>query len=231
MKVYQYIQLTGETVRNENKLQLILDNVQSRLETLLGYTLSPTNLYTEIGKTTQCSCTDVLKTEDLLPATPTRGSIKIFPYNAKDKKWRVDPFYEVYAVKLVRVVGKGRVVTVKDFDSYLPEYSSNGIGNFIAKCTEGGCDCECSGCVQLAVAADWVDFEEKVDSVPNDLVYLLIDMTKFYGDPTRDIKSESVDGHSWTRGNTTPPEHRPEMQLLLKRYAGPYGSVVRIPVV
>ena len=231
MKVYQYIQLTGETVRNENKLQLILDNVQSRLETLLGYTLSPTNLYTEIGKTTQCSCTDVLKTEDLLPATPTRGSIKIFPYNAKDKKWRVDPFYEVYAVKLVRVGGKGRVVTVKDFDSYLPEYSSNGIGNYIAKCTEGGCDCGCSGCVQLAVAADWVDFEEKVDSVPNDLVYLLIDMAKFYGDPTRDIKSESVDGHSWTRGNTTPPEHRPEMQLLLKRYAGPYGSVVRIPVV
>ena len=117
MKVYQYIQLTGETVKNENKLQLILDNVQSRLETLLGYTLSPTNLYTEIGKTTQCSCTDVLKTEDLLPATPARGSIKIFPYNAKDKKCRVDPFYEVYAVKLVRVLLKFLVVTVKDFDS------------------------------------------------------------------------------------------------------------------
>lgn len=232
MKVELYQKLTGKTITNPDQFQLLLNRVQSKLETLLGYTLSPSNLYTELGKTQQdCSCLEIPKPEQLLPPTPTRGSLKVFPYNYKDKKFRVDPFYEVYAVKLVKVISKGRLATVKDFEYYIPDYAANGIGNYIEKCIDCGCDCACKNCVQLAVAADWVDFAEEGDSVPLELLYLLIDMVDFYGDPTRDIKSESVDGHSWTRGNIVAPEDKAESKLLLKRYAGPYGSIVRIPVI
>ncbi len=77
MKVCQYIQLTGETVQNENKLQLILDNVQSgsgniaRLHSIsYSTTISP--------ETTQCSCADVLKTETPIASNTNTGSIKIF---------------------------------------------------------------------------------------------------------------------------------------------------------
>lgn len=232
MKVELYERLTGKGVDNPDAFQLYLNRIQSKLETLLGYTLSPSNLYTELGKTkTDCSCLEIPKPDELLPATPTRGSIKVFPYNHKDKKWRVDPFYEVYAVKLVKVVSKGRLATVKDFEYFSPEYAANGIGNYIEKCGNCGCDCGCKNCVQLAVAADWVDFAEEGDSVPNELLYLLIDMVEFYADPGREVRSESVDGHSWSRGDIVAPEDKPEARLLLKRYAGPYGSVVRIPVI
>lgn len=232
MEIYEYERLTGKDIDTPDQFQPLLNRVQSKLETLLGYTLSPSNLYTELGKTkTECSCLEIPEPNDLLPATPTRGSIKVFPYNAKDRKLRVDPFYEVYAVKLVKVVSKGRFVTVKDFDNFNPEYGANGIGNYIAKCTDCGCDCGCKNCVQLAVAADWVDFAEDGDSVPTELLWLLAEMADFYADPGREVKSESVDGHSWTRGDVVAPENRPEVKLLLKKYAGPYGSITRIPVV
>lgn len=231
MKKELYEQLTGITVDNAAQFSANMRKAQSKLETLLGYKLTPSNLYTEQGRTQdECSCLEIPKSEALLPASPTRGSYKLFPYNPSDTKLRVDPFYEVYAVKLVKVTSKGNFVSVKTFDRYAPEYGRDGIGNFIEKCTDCGCDCGCANCVQLAVAADWVDFTEEGDSVPQDLLYLLIDMYDFYSDPLRDIKSESVDGHSWSRGDIVAPEDTAEAKLLLKRYAGPFGSVARMPV-
>ena len=56
-------------------------------------------------------------------------------------------------------------------------------------------------------------------------------MVDFYGDQYRNIKSESVDGHSWSKGDIKAPEEEKTALLLLRRYAGPFGSIIRMPTV
>ena len=57
-------------------------------------------------------------------------------------------------------------------------------------------------------------------------------MIDYYGDKNRYIKSESVDGHSWSVSESyIPPETTDWAKLLLKRYAGPFGSITRMPTI
>ena len=79
--------------------------------------------------------------------------------------------------------------------------------------------------------ADWVDFTDDESDIPDDLLYLWCDMINYWADPDRDIKSESVDGHSWSRGDIRAPEELIENKLILDKYAGPYGSIIRIPTI
>ena len=108
---------------------------------------------------------------------------------------------------------------------------SQGVGKYIEKCETCFCDCDCKDCVQLIVDADWVDFTDEKSDIPDDLLYLWCDMINYWADPDKDIKSESVDGHSWSRGDIKAPEEMIENKLILEKYAGPYGSIVRIPTI
>lgn len=232
MDIEKYQQLTGKIIPESKKAYFTaqIKRIQAKLETLLGYTLEPQNLYSELGKTQQeCICPDIPQTSRLLPSDPVRGIIKVFPYNHKDKFLHIDPFLDVYAVKLVRVTENRQFITYKTFESFTKQYMRSGIGNHIEKCQTCFCDCDCKDCVQLAVDADWIDFTSEQSDVPDDLLYLWCDMIDYYTDETRDIKSESVDGHSWSRGEIKAPEDSKEAQLLLRRYAGPFGSVTRMP--
>lgn len=234
MNLEKYEQLTGvkipETKRAYYTAQL--KKVQRKLETLLGFTLEPKNLYTELGQTqVDCVCPDVPESSSLLPADAVRGIYKVFPYNAKDKYLHIDPFFDVYNVKLVKVVDNRQFITYKTFEHFTKQYSMLGIGNHIEKCETCFCDCDCKDCLQLAVDADWIDFTAENSDIPDDLLYLWCDMLDYYADPDRNIKSESVDGHSWSKGDTKAPEEASEVQLLLKRYAGPYGSITRMPTI
>ena len=87
----------------------------------------------------------------------------------------------------------------------------------------------------LAVEADWID------CYPDDIMYLWADMIDYYSNPNYSVmgslKSESVTGHSWSRGDAgggkdgdMAPEANPANKDLLTRYAGPYGKVTRNPV-
>lgn len=234
MDLAKYELLTGKIVPESQRAyyQAQIRRVQSKLETLLGYTLTPTQLYTELGKSQrECVCPDIPATESLLPSDPVRGIIKVFPYNYKDKFLHTDPFEEVYNVKLVRVLDNRQFITYKTFETYTKQYMQNGIGNHIEKCETCFCNCDCKDCVQLAVDADWVDFTEEGEGIPDELLYLWCDMIDYYADPTKDIKSESVDGHSWSKGDIKAPEEEQSAKLLLKRFAGPYGTATRIPTV
>lgn len=232
MNLEKYEKLTGKVIPEEQRAyyQAQIRRVQTRLESILGYTLEPEHIYTELGKTQQdCVCPDIPKSQKLLPADAVRGIIKVFPYNHKDKFLHIDPFKDVYNVKLVKVDENYNFVTFKTFEHFTKQYMSQGIGNHIEKCETCFCDCDCKDCVQLAVDADWIDFTEENDDIPDDLWYLWCDMIDFYADPDRNIKSESVDGHSWSKGDLTAPQEEDYAKLLLKRYAGPFGAITRMP--
>lgn len=233
MNIEQYEQLTGKIIPESKQAYYLaqIKRVQSKLEALLGYTLEPSQLYTEKGKIQgDCVCPSIPQST-LLPPDPVKGIIKVFPYNPNDKFLHVDPFLDVYSVKLVKVLENRQLVTYKTFESFTKQYMREAIGNYIEKCETCFCDCDCRDCVQLAVDGDWIDFTEESSDIPDDLLYLWCDMVDFYADEYRNIKSESVDGHSWSKGDIVAPEQDSAALLLLRRYAGPYGQVTRIPTI
>lgn len=234
MNLEEYEKLMGITIPEDKRTYYSAQilRVQSKLETLLGFTLKAKHIYTELGKSQrECVCPNIPESSSLLPPDEVKGIIKVFPYNYKDKFLHIDPFLDVYNVKLVRVLDNKQFITYKTFETFTKQYMSQGIGTHIEKCNTCFCDCDCKDCVQLAVDADWVDFTDEESDLPDDLLYLWCDMINYYADPMKDIKSESVDGHCWSRGDITPPEELIENKLLLQRYAGPYGSIVRIPTI
>lgn len=236
MNLEKYELLTGKTIPASKQAyyEALVRRVQNKLETLLGYTLTPQNLYIEKGKTRQdCVCPDISESSNLLPADPVRGIIKLFPYNYKDKFLHVDPFIDVYSAKLVLVLENKQFITYKTFEQVAPQYMREGIGLYIEKCNtcDCACECDCKDCVQLAVDANWIDFTDTTSDLPDDLLYLWCDMVDFYGDEYRNIKSESVDGHSWSKGDIKSPEEDNYAIMLLKRYAGPFGQITRTPTI
>lgn len=231
MDLKTYEKLTGKVIpeRQRPYYEAQIKRAQSKLENLLGWTLTPKNIYTELGKAQrECVCPSIPETSSLLPPDPVQGIYKVFPYNYKDKYLHTDPFTEVYNVKLVKVMDDYRFITYKTFETYTKQYMQAGIGNHVEKCETCFCNCDCKDCIQLAVDANWVDINEE-ESLPDDLLYLLCDMVDYWADPYKDIKSESVDGHSWSKGDTKPIEEVEDTKLLLRRYAGPYGAVLRMP--
>lgn len=230
MDLKKYEELTGIVIppNRQSYYTAQIKRVQVKLETLLGFTLTPKHIYTELGKSqVECVCPDIPQTESLLPPDEVKGVIRVFPYNYKDKFLSIDPFRDVYNVKLGKVLDDKTFITYKTFEHFTEQYMSQGIGKYIEKCQTCFCDCECKDCIQLIVDAKWVALPD----LPDDLMYLWADMVTYYADPTKDIKSESVDGHSWSKGDITSPEDAKEAILLLQRYAGPYGSVTRMPVI
>lgn len=230
MDLEKYEELTGKVIPESKQAyyEAQIKRATSKLETLLGYTFTSEHLYTELGKTQQeCICPSIPQSSELLPADEVEGYYRVFPYHYADKFIFIDPFIEVYNVKLVRVLEDKSFITYKTFETITKQYMSQGIGKYIEKCSSCFCDCDCKDCVQLAVDADWVDLED----LPDDIWYLWADMIDYYADPTKDIKSESVDGHSWSKGDIKSPEERDMTLLLLKRYAGPFGSITRMPTV
>ena len=237
MDLETYEMLMGITIPESKRtyFNAQIKRVQTKLESLLGFTLEAHKIYTELGKTQrECVCPDIPNMESLLPPDEVKGIIKVFPYNHKDKFLHIDPFIDVYNVKLGKVLDDKTFITYKTFEHFTKHYSMQGIGNNVEKCETCFCDCDCKDCVQLIVDANWVDFldeESGETDIPDDLLYLWCDMINYYADPTKDIKSESVDGHSWSKGDIKPPEELIENKLILQRYAGPYGQITRIPTI
>lgn len=227
MDIEKYTELTGKTVspQEEAVFNAQIRRTKAMLETLLGFTLKPSNLYNELGKAqNDCACPKV-DTSTLLSPDEAEGVYKLFSYNKDDKFFHVDPFKEVYSVKLVYVEHDGEFVTMKTFKNVKPQFGRDGIGKYIEKCLDCMCFCDCDGCVQLAVDADWLD------CYPDDILYLWCDMIDYQIDCTKGFKSESIEGHSYSKTDAAiaSPETLPQNVLLLKRYAGPYGSVAVMP--
>jgi hypothetical protein len=233
----KYKELTGITVApsNEAKVNATIRRTKAQLEAMLGFTLKPKNLYTEKGKV---QFEGYLPNEDLavlLPPSEQEGIYKLFPYNETDKFFHVDPYENMYSVKLVLPLNDGEFITVTELDNVARRYGRDGIGKYIEKHNEWFTwawystwrvrfTSSSNAGLMLAVEADWLS------CFPDDILYLWADMITHYSDANMNLKSESVDGHSWSKASTDAPESLPASKELLTKYAGPNGSVVRNPV-
>jgi hypothetical protein len=235
MSLDEYITLTGLTISSsrQNQVTAQLARCQSILESLVGFTLDTTlvmqNLYNEVGKTPfGLSCPGV-DTENLLPPDEVIGAYRLYPFNEEDSYIALDPFKTIHAVKLVH-----GSVTVLTFSAghYRPEVGRLGLAKYVELLPlwyryfdvlwfqRAWPLCSCRVSWQLAVDADWL----WPDEIPGDLAYVLADMVTYYANPKRELKSQTVGAHSFTQ-TLTVPQDRPENLAILRRYAGPFGSL------
>lgn len=234
MNIEKYQELTGITVDSEDiaKITAQIRRTKGFLENMLGYSLDKKkagiNQYEEKGKATvDCIFRDSnfdLDTLDLSAPDQVIGSYRLFNYNKADKFFEVDPFTKLHKVKLVFVKSgdEPNGITHKTFDDGRVRVHREGrITKAIERCKECFCSCYCDSCVQLAVDADWLN----EDCLPDDLLYIWADMVTFYTDDKKDLKSETLATHSYTKNTLTKPEELSESVAIIKKYAGPNGSV------
>jgi len=229
MDLATYQTLTGITVSADKQtfVEATIDRIQALIESILGYSLDPTiaseNQYNEIG----ISPTECLYTEDnLKEPDAVEFAYRIFPYNKNDKYLYIDPATSINKIKLVR-----NGITLKEIESdYYSIRYKNGIINYIevVKCwCEEFCGCECDS-VQLAIDAVWVgagDYNE--DTIPTDLLYVWADLVKDYTNTNRDIRSETLGTHSYTKDLDYKSELKDNHITVLKKYAGPNGELYK----
>lgn len=202
----------------------IVKRTQRTLEQLLGYTLETSteirlnNYYQETGKTQDtCPC-GAVNEDSLIAPDDVVKAYRIFPYHKTDTFLMIDPAKSVSKIKLIM-----NNITYRTFVD--GEYSLTYQNGYITsiRILECPCKCyyECNG-VQLAVDADWC-----YESLPEDLLYVWCDMIEYYADPKKDIKSQTLGPHSYTKFNIQKPEEMSTNIEIIKKYAGPYGSARR----
>lgn len=229
MDLKKYEQLTGKTVDDENKVEVLaqIRRAQSKLETMLGYSLNKNkasdNQYEEKGKTMSDCAFDPLDGE-LSAADEVIDSYRLFPYKDSDVYLLTDPFLKLNTVKLV-FVQQGEEpsgITVKTFDSHdVRVQKRNGFSYAIQKDERTWCLCRCKyGSVQLAVDAQWLS----TDCMPDELAYLLADMVTYETDCEKNVKSETVGPHSKSYFENPNPSETDLNQKIIQKYAGPNGT-------
>lgn len=235
MTIEEYQTLTGITVTDAQRpvVTAQIARSQSILESMLGYSLDPEisteNQYDELGKASDlCPFFIQHSNEDddsLQPADAVIGSYRLYQYNIHDVNLPIDPFVKINNVKLV-FVRQGETpngITHKTFHAgRLNVLRRNGVSKYLQKCQEFWCRCECQyGCVQLAVDADWMD----VEHLPLDLQVVWGDMIKYYTDCKFNVKLEVLGPHRVEKFVNEKPEELAASIAIIKKYAGPSGSV------
>lgn len=229
MNLADYQDLTGDVVASSDETRYQAQIVRCRriLETMLGFTLDPdsvdSNLYSETGKTaTECPCPNV-DTETLLDPDSVTFAYRLYSYDKRDKYLHIDPCTAIHKVKLVK-----DGITFRTFETYefMTKPELDGIIKYLEVCDDCcTCSSNCENCVQLAVDATWLWDDE--DDIPEDLKLVWADMVTFYADRKRNIKSETLGPHSYSRFDKQPPESEPQNMAVIQKYAGPLGSAKR----
>lgn len=241
MKLQRYQELTGKTLSDSEKAIVksqIKRNLR-KLETLLGYTLDPsktnTNIYNEQGKaqTDWFWSYPNVDISDLLPPDEVIGAYRLFNFNDADKFLWVDPFTAVHAVKLVRFQTgfpdeKGYTIETFTNDEVRPQYGVDGMGKYIERITDSWWRYDFPrDHVQIAVDADWL----WPDCIPEDLEWILIEMVQYSLDPKNNIRSESIEGHSYSKYDKVVPELEASNHAFLSKFAGPHGMAAKVPTI
>lgn len=230
MDINKYEQLSGITVTSNDTtfVTAIIARTKKKLESMLGYTLDETlvntNEYVEIGKTlTDCPCPDSVDLDNLEAPDAVVKAYRMFSYRKGDRILSIDPATDVHKIKLVK---NGVTYLTLDDSDYTLIYK-NGLIRHIELCdTCFSNTLDCCECTQLAVDATWVWDDE--DNIPLDLLYVWGDMVTYYADDKKDIKSETLGTHSYSKGNVVIPEVDAENIAVLKRFSGPRGSLYRM---
>lgn len=245
MTIAEYQTLTGTTVpvADVPRVTAAIRKAETKLETLLGYSLSKQKTWTELGKVQYSGLTpfpslpvsdEVL--DNLTPADTQTGDYQLFNFDSLDTHIRINPAKEVYRAKIVLPVNENEFITIYDLENATPYLNVAGLVVAISRYYAWFTWTWWNSLLlpdrtnlMLAVDADYVNC---IDSKRYpDLAYLLTDMVTYYSDPNYsvmgNIRQESIDSHSYSRASTgsTPDSAAPEGQSTSKRiiekYAGP----------
>ncbi len=246
MTIAEYQTLTGKTVSAEDtaRITAIIRRSESKLETLLGYSLSKQKTWTELGRVQYDGLVpfpslpigdDVI--DSLLPSDDQNGDIQLFNFNTLDKHLRINPAKEIYKAKIVLPVNSDEFITVYELDYATPYLNQAGLVTAISRYSTwftwgwwNSLTFTDKSTLMLAVDGKYINVCDA--NSYSDLAYLLTDMVDYYSDPAfsllGNIHSESIDSHSYSRKPpllSTPEGSAPEAQLSAKRiiekYAGP----------
>lgn len=253
MTIADYQTLTGTVVPEADvtRMKAVIRRSESRLASLLGYSLSKQKTWTELGKVQYDGLTpfpslpvsdDVL--DNLSAADDQTGDIQLFNFDELDTHIKINPAKEVYRAKVVLPVNEDEFITIYDLDEGMPYLNGAGLITAITRYYSwftwtwwNSLLWTDRSNLMLAVDAEYINVCD-IDRYP-DLAYLLADMVTYYADPNYSlmgvIRSESIDSHSYSRASTgtTPDSAAPEGQAssrqIIERYAGPavYRKKVR----
>lgn len=230
----EFNNLTGMVIRSSqsDRFSYLSTASAETLEGILGWPLDPSDWddqYEELGKlegdwNSYNGDPDTLEAPD-----EVIGVTRLYRWSPVEPYLHIDPATEIHAIKLVR-----NGVTYKTFDPL--EYSlqmQNGmqpfgryvridenflnwfnIWDYPAIIYERRGEVEY---VQVAVDAEWA-FEE----LPTPLLKLQADLIAYELDIKRDVKSESVLGHSYSRNTRQEPVT--VHAATIAKYAGPNGT-------
>lgn len=234
MTLSEYQTITGTTVptANVSRVTAVITRTQRILEDMLGFTLDPAlfddNKYTELGKTpTECPCPDDIDESALDDADAVVFAYRQFTYNKKDKFLVIDPATAIHAVKLV--YNDITLKTLEEGDYRL--HTKQGLIKYLELtdlcCASLSLCIDCCKNVQLVVDATWVWSD---GNIPDDLLQAWAEMVTYYTNLSKDIKSQTMGPHSWTKFNSAKegPENEARNLSVIKEYAGQHGSVKRI---
>lgn len=251
MTIAEYQTLTGTTVSDADatRMKAIIRRSETKLETLLGYSLSKQKKWTELGKVQlegyvpfpSLPVSDEV-IDDLSPADDETGDTQLFTFDELNKHLRINPAKEVYRAKIVLPVNADEFITIHTLEGLTPYLNSAGLVVALTRRLHWftwswwtNLPWHDRKNLQLAVEADFVDVCDA--SKYPDLAWLLADMIAYYSDPNYsvmgNIRSESIDSHSYSRSSivaTTAkgssyddyaPEGQPSAKLVIEKYAGP----------
>lgn len=252
MTIAEYQDLTGTTVSEteESRITAIIRRSESKLETLLGYSLSKQKQWTELGKVQfdglvpfpSLPVSDEVL-DNLLPADDQNGDIQLFSFDERDTYLRINPAKEVYRAKLVLPINSDEFITIADLDNVVPYLNQAGIVTALTRYSAWFTWTWWNSLIwgeraklMLAVEAEYVNVCDV--NKYSDLAYLLADMVTYYSDPNYsimgNIRSESIDSHSYSRASTgkdpdsAAPEGQSSSKKIIEKYAGPAAFRKRI---
>lgn len=245
MTIQEYQTLTGNIVADADatRMKAIIRRAETKLESLLGYSLSRHKSWTELGRVRydglvpfpSLPLADVV-TASLLTPSEQHGDIQLFNFDSLDTHIRINPAKTVYSARLVYPVNGDEFVTISELESAQPYLNNSGLVVAITRDNYwriwrwwDGLALRDRSNLMLAVDADFVNVCD-ANKYP-ELAYLLADMITYYSDENYsvmgNIRSESIDSHSYSRASTgsnpdsAAPEGQESARRIIEKYAGP----------
>lgn len=245
MTIAEYEELTGITVPagDTNRIKAAIRKSEVKLGSLLGYSLSKQKEWTDLGHVQFDGYVPFPslpiseeKLKNLKEPDEVIGGYQLFNLNQLDTHIRINPAKEVYRAKIVLPVNEDEFVTIQDLENATPYLNSVGLVIALTRYRtwfnwDWWPSLRSPDRTKLMIAVD-ADFVNVCDANKYpELAYLLADMVTYYADPNYsvmgNIRSESIDSHSYSRASTgkTPDEMAPQGQLearkIIEKYAGP----------
>src|ERR1044072_6299160 len=142
MTIADYQNLTGIEVADEdtNRIKAIIRRCETRLGSLLGYSLSKQKTWAELGKIQYDGLVpfpslpvgdDVLN--NLSAADEQTGDIQLFNFDELDTHIKINPAKEIYRAKIVMPVNEDEFITICDLENGLPYINGAGLVTAITR--------------------------------------------------------------------------------------------------